>query len=135
MKLPDGTYKLARDVKNPNRNLRNKRDWTYFERWEKGDVFFLRTYINPIQGESWQELQLQGHARTLTQFSDAFALILMASERIDETPSLYLKRRREEEYALAILDHMHAKGVLTNDFIDACMSDLLAEWNKEDEES
>lgn len=132
MRLPDGTYKLARDVKNPERNLRNKRDWTCFDRWEEGDVFFLRSHLNRRDGEDWQELQLKGHSRTLTQFSDAFALILMASDRIDETPSLYLKRRREENHALAILDHMHAKGVLTNDFLEACLADLHAEWNKDE---
>lgn len=133
MKLPDGTYKLTRDVKNPERNLRNKRDWTCFDHWEEGDVFFLRT-VGPYVGhdDTWQELQLKGHSRTLTCMYDAFALILMASDRIDETPSLYLKRRREEDHALAILDHMHAKCALTNDYIEACLADLHAEWNKEE---
>lgn len=134
MKLPDGTYKLTRFVKNPDRNLRNKRDWTCFDGWEEGDVFFLRTIESPGFKEtrdSWQELQLKGQTRTLTDYSDAFALILMASDRVDETPSLYLKRRREEEHALAILDHMHAKCALTNDFIEACLADLHAKWNKE----
>jgi len=131
MKLPDGTYKLTRDVKNPERNLRNKRDWTCFDHWKEGDVFFLRTHPHQ-RDEDWQELQLKGHTRTLTQFNDAFALILMASDRVDETPSLYLKRRREEDHALAILDHMHEQGALTNDFIDACLADLHAQWNKDD---
>lgn len=131
MRLPDGTYKLTRDIKNPERNLRNKRDWTCFDHWEEGDVFFLRT-IGPLSknGETWQELQLKGHSRTLGDHIDAYALILMASERIDESPSLYLKRRQEDAHALAILDHMHAKGAITNDFLDACLADLHAEWNK-----
>jgi hypothetical protein len=130
MMLPDGTYKLARDVKNPERNLRNKRDWTCFEKWEEDDVFFLRT-INLKQGESWQELQLKGHSRTITQFSDAFALILMASDRIEETPSLYLKRIHRDDDALRILDHMFTTNMITPEFLTACLADIDAKDNED----
>lgn len=124
MKLPDGTYKLSRNVKNPERNLRNKRDWTCFDQWEEGDCFFLRTMMSHGEPQGWQELQLKGHSRTLPDHNDAFALILMASERIEETPSLYLTRNRRDDCALDILDHMFECGTLRLDFIQACLADM-----------
>ncbi len=135
MKIEDGTYKLTRDVKNPDRNLRNKRDWTCFDHWEEGDIFFVRTVQSPgfkENRDSWQEIQLKGSSRTIGDFADAFALIIFACEKVEETPSLYLKRIRREDEALSILDHMFTTNMITPEFLAACLKDIDS---KRDEES
>lgn len=109
MHIEDGTYKLFSDVQNPEPRKRGTpRDWTERREWDAGTVFFVRTVFhgNPANCETYKELQMEGTSSTLTEGSVGYAVIMVKALKIDETPSLYLQRKRRDHRALEILDYL-----------------------------
>lgn len=109
--LEKGTYRLTRDVKNPHPDRRVKRDWRCVPVWEKGEKFHVEQWnpdqvnvVRRIDGYNYQEMSV--HNGDLCELIESL-------ERVEETPSEYLKRRRNDRGALEMLDWLVANGKLS----------------------
>ena len=129
MHIEDGTYKLLSSVDNPEPRKRGAaRNWTEWQTWDAGMVFFVRTVYhgNPKNCETFKELQLEGATSTLPEGSVGYAVIMVKAIKIDETPSLYLQRKRRDCWALDILNRLAKQGHITTGIVEDCLSDIEA---------
>lgn len=119
-KLTPGTYRLTADLEALLKDKRRTRDWS-FNPIKTGTLFFYTewTYSPADDGRMVTERRLYPVGRysseSLSPYADqkAFRKLEALLERIDETPSLWLRREHEIGTGLRVLDALAKAGIVT----------------------
>lgn len=114
-----GTYRLIRDVANPNVDRRRTIGWSASTRWQKGMTFFIREELMVMPAgvphRTVLRLRVTGAITSLALTDERCGLLLANATRLDDTPSLWLERAEVgANSAPQILDKLVATGKVTD---------------------
>lgn len=115
--LKPGVYQLTKNVANPEKDKRVKRDWTKAPQWNQGDRFIVRFDHGSVQAkmaEPFREVIREGgtysHHR-ITEFSPGFLPLIQAMEPTEETLDTIMTG--QDYLAYRVLDQLVTEGKLS----------------------
>jgi hypothetical protein len=112
--IKPGVYALSKDVANPEKDRRVKRDWTRAVTWKKGSRYIVRQDHGTNKGEVFYEVVEEGsryaHHR-VTEFMPGFLPLVEGLEPVEESLDTILTGQHEMAYN--ILDALVKEGKIS----------------------
>lgn len=129
--LPDGTYRLTEDVKNPKPDRRMTHSFRHAEIWKAGTKVFLRTHHNR---HGVDVRSIGPRSGSVEDFEDElFPLLYVKLEAIKESPSDWIERTYATD-AANILDKLCETGVITMEQVEQASAQCNSDYEREADE-